>query len=57
MNVYEKRNATDEEIRNCQGDYIGCEICPNMSRCFALMFERLDKAIQKKEEHTNDPND
>ena len=50
MTVYEKRNATDEEIRNCRGDYIGCEICPNMHRCFELMLERLDKVMHNKEE-------
>ena len=50
MEVYEKRNATDEEIRNCRGDYIGCEICPNVGRCLEMMLERLDKAIRKEEE-------
>ena len=51
MYIWYDTNATDEEIRNCQGDYIGCEICPNMKRCFELMLERLDKVVQKKEVH------
>lgn len=50
MVVYENPNATDEEIANCHGDYIGCEICCNVDRCLDMMLKKLDKAIHKKEE-------
>ena len=50
MDIWYDTNATDEEIRNCQGDYIGCEICRNAGRCLNMMLERLDKAIRKEEE-------
>lgn len=41
------RKASDEEIAKCQGDYIGCEICRNQKRCFELMAQRLQKAIDE----------
>ena len=50
MEIYYNPKATDEEIANCQGDYIGCEICCNAGRCLNMMLERLDKAIRKEEE-------
>ena len=50
MEIYYNPKATDEEIRNCPGDYIGCEICCNAGRCLSLMLKRLDEAIRKEEE-------
>lgn len=50
MRIYEKPNATNEEIANCQGDYIGCEICRYADRCIDIKLKRLDEAIRKEEE-------
>ncbi len=44
------RTASDEEIANCPGDYIGCEICRNQKRCFELMAQRLQKATDENEQ-------
>lgn len=43
------RKASDEEIARCPGDYIGCEICQNQKRCFELLAQRLQNAIDEKE--------
>ena len=45
--IWYDSQATDEEISNCQGDYIGCEICRNQKRCVKLMLDRLNN-IQKE---------
>ena len=50
MKVYKNPNATEEEIRNCKGDYIGCEICRHVGKCLGFIVERLDEAIRKEEE-------
>lgn len=38
---------TDKEIKECHGDYIGCEICRNQSRCLELALQEI-KEIQSK---------
>ena len=48
--IWYNPKATDEEIANCRGDYIGCEICCNVGRCFGMMLKKLDEAIRKEEE-------
>ena len=48
--VWYNTKATDEEIANCHGDYIGCEICCNVDRCLNMMLKKLDKAIRKEED-------
>lgn len=40
-------NLTDEEIKECKGDYIGCEICRNAERCIELKFGELLSNIKK----------
>lgn len=32
---------TDKEIKECHGDYIGCEICRNQSRCLELALQEI----------------
>jgi hypothetical protein len=49
MKVYEQPSATDDEIRKCQGDYIGCEICRYADRCIGIKLKRIDAAIHKEE--------
>lgn len=49
MNEIWYRTASDEEITECPGDYIGCEICQNQKRCCELMARRLQKAIDARE--------
>lgn len=46
MYIWEK-NATDEEIKNCSGDYIGCEICRNVGRCNEIVSEEVDAVIKE----------
>ena len=48
--IWYNTKATDEEIANCHGDYIGCEICCNVDRCLDMMLKKLDKAIRKEED-------
>lgn len=50
MDIYYNPKATDEEIANCKGDYIGCEICCNVGRCMDMTLKKLDEAIRKAEE-------
>lgn len=40
-NIWEKI-ASDDEISQCKGDYIGCEICRNSLRCMELLLEQLE---------------
>ena len=49
MDIYYNPKATDEEIANCKGDYIGCEICCNVGRCMDMILKKLDEAIRKEE--------
>lgn len=39
--------VTDEDIKNCIGDYYGCEICRYQDRCFSILDEKLSKIIDK----------
>ena len=39
--------ATDKEIIECNGDYIGCEICRNVKRCLELKLKKLEQAMQE----------
>lgn len=39
--------VTDDDIRSCPGDYIGCEVCKYSNRCSKLLLSML-------EEHMND---
>jgi hypothetical protein len=48
--IWYNPKATDEEIAHCKGDYIGCEICCNVGRCFDMLLKKLDNAIRKEEE-------
>ena len=50
MDIWYNTNATDEEIANCRGDYIGCEICRYANRCIDIKLKRLDEAIRREEE-------
>ena len=43
------RAASDDEVAQCTGDYIGCEICQNQKRCAELMTQRLQKITEKNE--------
>lgn len=46
MAIYYEPSATDEEIKNCEGDYIGCEICRFQARCLQMTLEDLKKAMK-----------
>lgn len=55
--IWYNPKATDEEIAECRGDYIGCEICCNVKRCFGMLSAKLEdamKSIQNKEENNNE---
>lgn len=52
-----EHNATDEEIAECDGDYIGCEICRHKKRCLKLKLEQLEQVMQEsKTEVKNNEN-
>lgn len=46
MEIWYDKSATDQEIKECRGDYIGCEICVNAGRCFSLLLEKLNKVSE-----------
>lgn len=48
-------HLTDKEIKKCEGDYIGCEICRNKNRCNQIKLEELEAAMKdcKKERKEN----
>lgn len=43
------RTASDDEIAECPGDYIGCEICQNQKRCLEMKTQLLQKVVEVKE--------
>ena len=45
MEIWYDKSATDQEIKDCRGDYIGCEICVNAGRGFLLLLEKINKVI------------
>ena len=47
MDIWYNSQATDEEIAECRGDYIGCEICCNVKRCFGMLSAKLEDSIRK----------
>ena len=46
MEIWYDKSVTDQEIKECHGDYIGCEICVNAGRCFSLLLEKLNKVSE-----------
>lgn len=41
IRAWKKSNATDQDIRNCLGDFIGCTECRYFKRCHELLFEEI----------------
>lgn len=41
--LWEQHSATDKEISACEGDYIGCEICPWSKRCATILIEKIEE--------------
>ena len=45
--AYRMSNPTEEDIRNCSGDYYGCEICRHKHRCMEYMLTDINKIIEE----------
>ena len=41
IRTWKKSNATDQDIKNCLGDFIGCTECRYFKRCHELLFEEI----------------
>jgi hypothetical protein len=54
MKCYNNPIATDEEIRNCPGDYYGCEICPYTETCFGMLLDSLNKIGKDNQDKEED---
>ena len=39
---------TDQEIKKCPGDYIGCEICKNINRCLDIKLGLIKSCMEGK---------
>lgn len=52
MEIWNENKLTDEDIKSCQGDYYGCEICQHHERCAIMKIEKLI-AIMEKEDKTS----
>ena len=48
MEIWYNKSAIDQEIKECHGDYIGCEICVNARRCLSLPLEKLNKVREDR---------
>lgn len=46
--IWNDPTATDNEIKECQGDYIGCEICRYQEKCFRLKYNEIEEIERKK---------
>lgn len=45
--VWDMWDASDKEIEECEGDYIGCEICRYQDKCFELKMDKLSESLTK----------
>ena len=54
MAIYEQPTATNEEIKNCSGDYYGCEICRFACRCIEIKLGELNSLIKNNERSVKD---
>ena len=43
--IWNDPEAKDKDIKNCLGDYIGCEVCIHKEKCFSFLKEKLEKAL------------
>lgn len=46
--IWNDSAATDNEIKECKGDYIGCEICRYQEKCLKLKYNKIEE-IEKEE--------
>lgn len=46
--IWNDPTATNNEIKECQGDYIGCEICCHQEKCLRLKYNEIEE-IKKGE--------
>ena len=44
--IWSNPEATDEDIKTCWGDYIGCEVCIHKEKCFSFLKEKLEKSLK-----------
>lgn len=41
---------SDQEIKRCPGDYIGCEICKNINRCLDIKLGLLQSRMEDEKD-------
>lgn len=47
MNLWEEhKKPTDDQLKKCQGDYIGCELCPWGGRCIELRIKEVEDTLR-----------